>query len=211
MPPRGSESQRGERPVRDDDGRPGRTQEEYDARATEDRGESFGEPDVLLDVPMLNVEEIDLEVEDLRARVSFQAELADLVKINVGLEAELGRVKLEIKGVEAQAQLKARLDNVRAIFGDVLQSLEHNPRFFRDSSGTDQTTESSQEAPRDALGAAETAEDAATEEAEEDQEVEATNAAREKAKELGLDLSTLEGTGSGGRIILRDVQRAARN
>lgn len=209
MPPRGSESQRRERPVQDDDGRSGRP-EEYDARAAEDRGESVGEPDVLLDVPVLKVEQIDLEVEDLRARVSFQAELADLVKINVGLEAELGRVKLEIKGVEAQAQLKARLDNVRAIFGDVLQSLEHNPRFFRDSSGTDRTTGSSQEAPRDALGAAETAEDAATEEAEE-REVEATNAAREKAGELGLDLSTLEGTGSGGRIILSDVQRAARN
>ncbi|HEV8043854.1 MAG TPA: E3 binding domain-containing protein [Rubrobacter sp.] len=205
---RGAESQRGERPVRDDDGRSGRPGE-YDARATEDRGESVGEPDVLLDVPVLKVEEIDLEVEDLRAKVSFQAELADLVKINVGLEAELGRVKLEIKGVEAQVQLKARLDNVRAIFSEVLGSLEHNPQFFRDTSGTDQTTDSSQEATRNALGAAETTEDAATDKAD-DREVEATNAAREQAGELGLDLSTLEGTGSGGRIILRDVQRAAR-
>lgn len=207
MSPGGSESQRRGRPV--DDGRSNQA-EEYDVRAAEDRGESFGEPDVLLDVPVLKVEEIDLEVEDLRARVTFQAELADLVKINVGLEAELGRVKLEIKGVEAQAQLKARLDNVRAIFSDVLQSLEHNPRFFRDSSGRDPTTGSSQEAPRDALGAPETAEDTVTEEAG-DQEVEATNAAKEKAGELDLDLSTLEGTGSGGRIILRDVQRAARS
>jgi len=166
-----------------------------------------GEPDVFLDVPSLNVDEVDLEVEDLRVKVSFQADLADLVKINVGLEAQLGRAKLEIKGVEAQAQLKASLDNVRAIFSEVLGSLEHNPRFFRDSPGpVDQTTGSSQQATRDALGAAETAEDATTKQAE---ELEATNAAREKAEELGLDLSTLEGTGSGGRIILRDVQRAA--
>ncbi len=209
MSPRGSESQRRERPVRDDDGRSGRA-EEYDVRATEDRGESLGEPDVFLDVPSLKVDEIDLEVEDLRVKVSFQADLADLVKINVGLEAELGRVKLEIKGVEAQAQLKARLDNVRAIFSEVLGSLEHNPQFFRDSSGpADQTTDSSQEATRNALGAAETTVDAATEESD-DLEVEATNAAREKAGELGVDLSTLEGTGTGGRIILRDVQRAAR-
>ncbi len=209
MSPRGSESQRRERPVRDDD-RSGRAEEEYDVRATEDRGESVGEPDVFLDVPSLNVEEIDLEVEDLRVKVSFQAELADLVKINVGLEAELGHVKLEIKGVEAQAQLKARLDNVRAIFSEVLGSLEQNPRFFRDSSGpAGQTTDSSQEATRGALGAAETTEDAATEEAD-DLEVEATNAAREKAGELGVDLSTVEGSGTGGRIILKDVQRAAR-
>jgi len=205
MSPRGSESQRGGRPVQDD-GRSGRA-EEYEARVTEDRAESVGEPDVFLDVPSLNVDEVDLEVEDLRVKVSFQADLADLVKINVGLEAQLGRAKLEIKGVEAQAQLKASLDNVRAIFSEVLGSLEHNPRFFRDSPGpADQTTGSSQQATRDALGAAETAEDATTKQAE---ELEATNAAREKAEELGLDLSTLEGTGSGGRIILRDVQRAA--
>ena len=30
-----------------------------------------------------------------------------------------------------------------------------------------------------------------------------------KAAELGVDLSSLEGTGSGGRIILKDVMRAA--
>jgi len=209
MSARGSESQRRERPARDDDGRADRA-EDYDVGAAEDRGESRGEPEVFLDVPSLKVDEIDRAVEDLRVKVAFQAELADLVKINVGLEAELGRVKLEIKGVEAQAQLKARLDNVRAIFGDVLGSLEHNPRFFREGPGaTDQATDSSREATQDALGAAETTEDAATEAAD-DPEVEATNAAREKAGELGLDLSTVQGTGSGGRIILRDVRRAAK-
>ena len=169
----------------------------------------MSEPDVFLDVPSLNVDEIDLEVENLRVKVSFQADLADLVKINVGLEAELGRVKLAIKGVEAQAQLKASLDNVRAIFSDVLQSLEHNPRFFRDSSETNQTTDSPRETTREALGAAGIAEDAATREADAPK-VEATNAARAKAGALGLDLSTLKGTGFDGRIILRDVQRAAK-
>src|SRR5918992_60462 len=159
MLPRGGESQHGEHPVRDDDGRSGRA-EEYDAHATEDRGESLGEPDVLLDVPMLNVEEIDLEVEDLRARVSFQAELADLVKINIGLDVELGKVKLQIKGVEASAQLKARLDNVRAIFSEVLETLQDNPQFFRDVSGAPYQThepaeEPAQELAQGALGTGE--------------------------------------------------------
>ena len=203
MSPRGAESRGGARPVNEDDGRP----EEYEVRATEDRGEGRGEPDVFLDVPMLNVEEIDLEVENLRARVSFQAELADLVKINVGIEAELGRVKLQVKGVEAKAQLRASLDNVRAIFSEVLGSLEHNPRFFRDSPGP--TEPSPPETGREALEAAQTAEDAA-EDGAEDPAVEATQAARKKAEELGLDLSTFTGTGTGGRIVLRDVQRAAR-
>ena len=204
MSPRGAESRGGARPVNEDDGRP----EEYEVRATEDRGEGRGEPDVFLDVPMLNVEEIDLEVENLRARVSFQAELADLVKINVGIEAELGRVKLEVKGVEAKAQLRASLDNVRAIFSEVLASLEHNPRFFKDSPGP--TEPSPQETEREALEAAQTAEDGAADDDTGGSAGEATQAARKKAEELGLDLSNLTGTGSGGRILLRDVQRAAR-
>ena len=58
------------------------------------------------------------------------------MKIKVGLDAELGKVKLGIKGVEAEAQLKARLDNVRAIFSEVLASLQHNPQFFRQPSDT---------------------------------------------------------------------------
>src|ERR671911_743432 len=137
-----SEPQRGGRPPVEDDGRTSRD-EGYAVNHTEDRGETYGDPDVLLDVPTLNVEEIDLEVEDLQVRVALQAVLADLVQINIGLKAELGEVKLTVKGVEAQAQLKARLDNVRAIFSEVLESLEHSPQFFRDVSGrTDQTDES---------------------------------------------------------------------
>ena len=115
--------------------------EDYAAPAGQDRGESVGDPDILLDVPALSVEEIDLEVEDLKVRLSIQAELADLVKIKVGLDAELGEAKLVIKGVEAQAQLKARLDNVRAIFSEVLASLQHNPQFFRQPLGQAEETD----------------------------------------------------------------------
>jgi pyruvate/2-oxoglutarate dehydrogenase complex dihydrolipoamide acyltransferase (E2) component len=38
-----------------------------------------------------------------------------------------------------------------------------------------------------------------------DEEPRATNAARRRAEELGLDLSTIKGTGSGGLITIRDV------
>jgi pyruvate/2-oxoglutarate dehydrogenase complex dihydrolipoamide acyltransferase (E2) component len=37
------------------------------------------------------------------------------------------------------------------------------------------------------------------------QEPRATNAARRRAQELGIDLSTVEGTGSGGLITINDV------
>ncbi len=39
--------------------------------------------------------------------------------------------------------------------------------------------------------------------------VRVTPAAERRAKELGVDLSQVEGTGSGGRITVKDVQRAA--
>jgi pyruvate/2-oxoglutarate dehydrogenase complex dihydrolipoamide acyltransferase (E2) component len=41
------------------------------------------------------------------------------------------------------------------------------------------------------------------------EEPDATEAARKRAEELGVDLSQVEGSGAGGRITIRDVQRAA--
>ena len=197
----------------EDDGRTSRD-EDYTIPHTEDRGETYGDPDVLLDVPKLNVEEIDLEVEELQVRVSLQAALADLVQVNIGLEAEVGEVKLAVKGVEAQVQLKARLDNVRAIFSEVLTSLEHSPQFFRQALETvNQTGGAPEDTTLDTEVVDETGNVAgppADGSAEERGEPEATEAARNKARDLGVDLSSLEGTGSGGRIIVRDVARAAR-
>jgi pyruvate/2-oxoglutarate dehydrogenase complex dihydrolipoamide acyltransferase (E2) component len=203
MASRGSERQREERPAAEGDG-PARD-EDYAVRPAQDRGESLGDPDVQLDVPALRVEEIDLEVEDLQARVSIRAELADLVNINIGLDVDLGEVKLQIKGVEAQAHLKARLDNVRAIFSEVLASLQHDPQFFRQALGpTDQTDEAPEETGE--IFALRFGSDEGLRRVGPG----ATKAARRKARELGVDLSDLEGTGLGGRIIVSDVTQAAR-
>src|SRR5918998_67166 len=213
MVSRRSEPQSEERPAVEDDGRTSRD-EDYVVVRTDDYGESHGDPDVLLDVPKLDVEEIDLEVEDLQVRVALQAVLADLVQINVGLKAELGEVKLTVKGVEAQAQLKARLDNVRAIFSEVLESLQHSPQFFRQALETaNQTAGAPEDTTPDAQVVDETGDVSgppAGGGAEERGEPEATEAARNKARELGVNLSGLKGTGSGGRIIVRDVAKAAR-
>jgi hypothetical protein len=94
--------------------------EEPEAGTALEGGRGEDEPDVLLDVPELRVDEISLEVEDLRARVALQADVLQLLKLHVGVEAELGRVQLTIKGVEAQALLKVRLDNVARIIDRVL-------------------------------------------------------------------------------------------
>jgi hypothetical protein len=88
-----------------------------------------GEPDVVLDVPELRVDEISLDVEDLRARVSLQADVLQLVKLHAGVDAELGRVQLTIKGVEARALLKVHLDNVARILERVLTTIDNNPEI----------------------------------------------------------------------------------
>lgn len=92
------------------------------------------EPDVLLDVPTLKVEEIHLEVEDLTARVSLQAEVLSLLKLHVGADVSLGHVSLEIKGVDAVAQLKVRLDQVEAIIDRVMTTIDNNPQILSDLS-----------------------------------------------------------------------------
>jgi len=89
------------------------------------------EPDVVLDVPELEVDRITLEVTDLRAHVSILAELANLLNISVGVDARLDEVKLEIVGVEAEVHLVARLKNVRAILIKALETIGEHPEILR--------------------------------------------------------------------------------
>ncbi|WP_433894169.1 hypothetical protein [Streptomyces sp. CA-111067] len=89
-----------------------------------------GDPDVLLDIPDLHVDEIDLDVQDLRARVALHAEVLDLLKLDVGVDVVLGRVELDVTGVQAQALLKVRLDNVAEIVGSVLRTIDRNPQIL---------------------------------------------------------------------------------
>ena len=107
-----------------------RKREEFPDYEIVDPDEIEGGPDVMLDVPVVKAEEIDVEVDDLRAAIAVRAELRALVKLNVGVAARLGTVELNIQGVEAQALLKARLDNVSQILGRVLTTLDRNPQLL---------------------------------------------------------------------------------
>ena len=279
----------------------GQESEDYAANQSKQLGV---DPDVVLDVPVLNIDELDLEVENLRAHVSLRAELADLVKINVGIDVYLDKVKLEIKGVEAQALLKIRLESVLKTLDRALDAVDRNPHILGEyARSTDQSARDTNQAAREAgQGARQPARlaeaapgriDAVTEgdggrlgasgdvtdtvfresngvegeeaksnladlqieeeyvdergrivgrardesgnvveevldeeggvldpgepkeaedsrEREADSKVEATEAARRRANETGVKLSRVKGTGSGGRILVKDVERAAR-
>jgi len=86
-------------------------------------------PDVLLDIPNLSVDEITLDVQDLRANVSLDARVANLVKITAGVDATIEKVNLTIKGVQANVLLVVRLDNVREIIDKTLTTLDNNPQL----------------------------------------------------------------------------------
>ena len=87
--------------------------------------------DVLLDVSELEVDRIKLTVKDLRAHVSVLAELASLLYLQVGVHARLDEVELEIEGVRAKVLLKVRLDDVRAILKEALETVAEHPEILR--------------------------------------------------------------------------------
>lgn len=88
------------------------------------------QPDVVLDVPNLSVDEITLEVQNLEAKVALEARLANLLHLSAGADVAIESVKLTIKGVQAQAALIVRLDNVKAIIDRTLQTLDNNPQII---------------------------------------------------------------------------------
>ena len=55
--------------------------------------------------------------------------LRNLLKLTAGADASIDKVKLDIKGVHAQATLIVRLENVRAIIERTLQTLDNNPNI----------------------------------------------------------------------------------
>jgi hypothetical protein len=87
--------------------------------------------DVYVDAPVVRVDEIKFELDDLRAHLAVLAEAGHFVQLNVGVGVRLGKVELDIQGVETQALLEARLENVTKILARVLTTLERNPDLLK--------------------------------------------------------------------------------
>jgi hypothetical protein len=98
---------------------------------TQEETPSRQDVDVLLNVEELEVDKIKLTVKGLRAHVSVLAELASLVNLQVGVDARLDEVELEIDGVRAKVLLKVRLDEVRAILNHALNTVAEHPEILR--------------------------------------------------------------------------------
>ena len=87
------------------------------------------QPDVLLDVPNLSIEQLTVDVTGLQVHLALDARLANLLHLTAGADARIDNVRIDLRGVRAQATLIVRLDNVRAIIERTLQTLDNNPQI----------------------------------------------------------------------------------
>ena len=84
-------------------------------------------PDVLLHVPKLSVGRIELDVEELKADINLNAQVASLVSINAGVQLSIQEVNITIADVEAKLDLVVRLGHLVDIVNRVFESLDLNP------------------------------------------------------------------------------------
>jgi hypothetical protein len=87
--------------------------------------------DVFVDAPVVKVDEIKFEMDDLRAHLALLAEVGHFVQLNAGAAVRLGKVELDIQNVETQALLEVRLSEVTKILTRVLTTLDRNPELLK--------------------------------------------------------------------------------
>ncbi|KAI1144229.1 hypothetical protein F5Y05DRAFT_22025 [Hypoxylon sp. FL0543] len=84
------------------------------------------EPDVYLNASV-SVGEIDIEVDNITAKINLDAKVLNLLNLRAGVDASIDRVSLKIQNVSAKVELEARLGNVVAMVDDVLNTIDLNP------------------------------------------------------------------------------------
>lgn len=85
--------------------------------------------DVLLVVPKLKVDTINLTISSLEANVNLNAKVANILNIQAGVDVKLGQTNLVIQGVSASLLLKINLTNVARVIDRVLTTIDRNPQI----------------------------------------------------------------------------------
>ncbi|MEU8014315.1 hypothetical protein [Micromonospora parva] len=88
------------------------------------------DPDVLLDIPKVSVDSIRLAVDGLEADLSLRARVANLLQVDAGVRVHLNGGELNVNGVNAEAQLRVRLEQLTRILGRALDTLDNNPQII---------------------------------------------------------------------------------
>jgi hypothetical protein len=86
------------------------------------------EPDVYVFVPKVKVGELNIDVEHLDAHLALRAQVAGLLNLVAGVHVSVEQVKIDLKDVEAECELKVRLENTYNILDRTLTTLDENPK-----------------------------------------------------------------------------------
>jgi hypothetical protein len=87
-------------------------------------------PDVLLEVPDIHIGKIEFNLDDLEASVRLNAQVLDLVHLQVGADVRLGHVGLLIEDIGVEAYLRVRLDAVVDIVAELMGLLKEQPQIL---------------------------------------------------------------------------------
>lgn len=150
-----------------------------------------------------------------------------------------GLLDVQIEHLEAELKLNANLEEVAGVLRELVSTLGENPDLLQNllqsltntvegvadvaTNGADSSedTESGEEETRISRLTADEEGSLVETSFDEDgqitgeetvgslEDLDITDAAGEKAADLGVDLSSVEGTGQGGRILVKDVEDAA--
>jgi hypothetical protein len=100
------------------------------------RSHEYPEYDVVLDIPNVCVERIFLKVDSVTARISLNAQVANLLRVNAGADVLIGNVDLTIQGVRAQALLLVDLDDVVQAVDQTLTFVDNHPEVVNQLTST---------------------------------------------------------------------------
>jgi pyruvate/2-oxoglutarate dehydrogenase complex dihydrolipoamide acyltransferase (E2) component len=173
-------------------------------------GESLGRIKSQLQGDRSQLESLAEQISQEEAQAQIQ-EMADSYAV---IEESFDQAVQDLGVEDAVSQaLQQAQEAVGQVAGQAQEAAGGAAQRAQDTAG--QALQGAQDAASQGAGQAQEAAGQATQQLKEaagggEQEgPEATQAARQKAEELGVDLSQVEGSGAGGRITIRDVQRAA--
>jgi pyruvate/2-oxoglutarate dehydrogenase complex dihydrolipoamide acyltransferase (E2) component len=173
-------------------------------------GKSLGRIKSQLQGDRSELESLAEQVPDEEAQAQIQ-EMADSYAI---IEESFDQAVQDLGVEDAVSQaLQQMQEAVGQVAGQAQEAVGGAAQRAQDTAG--QAVQGAQSVAQKAAGQAQEAAGQTTQQVQEvaggsgQEEPDATQAARQKAEELGVDLSQVEGSGTGGRITIRDIQRAA--
>jgi hypothetical protein len=97
--------------------------------APETSGKSQPTPDVEIDVERLRSDSLRVSADYLVLNLRLNADVADLLHIDAGLEVRVDSVTVETHGTEAAAQARLYLDVVTDLLSEALQVIDDHPEL----------------------------------------------------------------------------------